>query len=55
MATWRNAYSMSGTGSLVIGPVLENLSEKGRTYGWTSEGKRHIMDDKDNSGNFRYS
>ena len=41
--------------SLVIGPVLENLSEKGRTYGWTSDGKRHIMDDKDNTGNFRYS
>ena len=41
--------------SLVIGPVLENLSEKGRTYGWTSEGKRHIMDDNDNTGNFRYS
>lgn len=41
--------------SLIINPILENLSEKGRTYGWTSDGKRHIMDDKNDTGNFRYS
>lgn len=41
--------------SLIVGPILENQADKGRTYGWTSAGDRHIMDDKDNTGNFRYS